>query len=64
MSPVRSTHCSTFGSFPGDLTRLMERGFVAVSHSDITRLKPGEYMIHIGNRRSSNGAVCIYYREC
>ena len=62
-SPLRSISCSAQGTFAQELTRLAERGMMAVFHSDIQRLQPGEYLIHMPVRKPSQGTITIYYRE-
>ena len=62
-TPVRCTNCSASDSFADELKRLADQGLIAAPHSDIQRLKPGEFIVYTPARPNSDGSVRVYYRE-
>ncbi len=63
ITPICCTDCSELGTFADELKRLANAGLVAAPHSDIQRLKPGEFTVEMPLRENSAGSVHVYYRE-
>ncbi|MEH6625044.1 MAG: hypothetical protein V7739_01255 [Motiliproteus sp.] len=62
-TPICCTDCTELGIFADELKRLANAGLVAAQHSDIQRLKSGEFTVDMPMGENSSGCIHVYYRE-